>query len=1626
MVKVGVQDWQGANLNVKSDVNSENLKNVGQKNSASKETGFSSGKSVNGFLEQLVAHSSDFTFNPETVRRIAGDIKAQIISEHEKEEFSSTRFDFSINQKLHDSLIRALEEDSIKLPIVDYSIQNYYVLFPQGYVETPIETLKMGENQFQKFKKSDRDYLMAAAYQTLTTPSLIFDSMSLDSKSGNLKPVRVYGKSFYRENKDKSRAVESVIIFREENNIVIGTHNKDFSRFVNQIKTADQIIYADKTVSRVCELAKNGRTYVRTEGENAQSLNRNYNKSSVLSISDLIKNKRLSVTHIEPEKSSYFKEQEMDKVNEKRILDPEEIGEQLAELDSKTWNELGIESGSDFTGHPEKIKSYASSIKDYLDANGIKELDRETFSFLEAINYHTLNNILGLHGVYGEEFRRRAIERADSPYSNYDRNTALEIVNGIDREEILDKGIERMQENGGVSDSAAEAEMNARDNLRADYLDADGNPHWFDEEEEQAEEQEIEEDTPAPAESTITEGNLYPDDVNSATTKFGDIVRETFLSLSDDEKEAGTTTDQKYTRYEKWHRPMIDEIMASVIAGDQDLLRKIRDFDLNKASHKEGNSYYSEDEAFKRDVNYKLLPELYEIIQDKIIEKYNQDKTPYVMLNWSESPVFPIQNKVYTVKEFNELLTQADKDFHNRKEYAEKKYGSAERYWDLQDTDKLPEEDKNISFGYDKTSFKLLNFPSIENQEDTYSYEANRYDIGDGNGSVFDFIRATCSHDQVIESCNKVEKELYYPDITKEQQAFIENAVKEEKIALKRNLVEKMAALDSAQFEYNELHKKWLIESSEAERVDEQIDKALSDIKATYDNSISNLYTKVLNEYPYASTKNIYDSQFMLYTANEAKKMVLSELYLPSRDNKKYTSNDWEKFRKIFEQFPAIVNMTEYVENILQEKCNEKGYSVSENIDHNVANKIKTDSKQIATNYVLEKLAAAGIEVVTDKTIFEEILNTSELLQKMTDNKPNVNVSDIYFTADKNEVLAFAKELDDFASQAKLGDKSINPLRLINVGSISPVMKVLGIADVPVEIEQSTVLKALREEPLYPNDRQGHKLSLDELKAIPQSLADPVMVFRSDSPTRKTKDSFVFFTERKDEKNRSIIIPVAVNKKFGRLVINKVSSIYGRNQEVGYVKDNIQRGNLVYFDKKRSLIWERECKVQFLAQVLPAEGSINNILSKDSLVKFLDSKKQNFVHDSKTYGFAYNGKIYLDPDLMNSEVAVHEYTHLWDNYTMKTNPELWEKGKEVFKRTSLWNEVKASSDYADIADDDNLVLSECHARIAGKVAAQVLEKIAKENGEIARDKVINWDLEVSAYVYSELSERGERLSASDFQKLNEFIVSPVKDLLNGRDVPEISVTPDKPLSMKLSPERKPGGNRGIEIFSGNVASIISGARDGSLPALPKDGFSPDGGITIRPAAVRSYLKGQVFTGLNQLVAQKKAAELGLKPDARGSINVITYRQAGEKNIRKGTPHFDLTSYDGANNRMNYYHLYSVKGIIDESKLPPLHKPLVIPSAVIKAEDPDIAPVDYLASYEAATKAGCQFRTNRKTVEAVREKLISMEKELMKTENYNSLSASISSRSKKIILDKARNINAELHPRTRCNDLSVDR
>ena len=166
--------------------------------------------------------------------------------------------------QLQKAFALSLEKNVSPLKELELNRENWNKMFPDGTVKTPVGTVKLGENQFDKLRRNDRNNLLAAMYETLSNPALILEKETLDEKSGEFRPVNVYGKSFIHEDSNHKRAVESVVIFKDGENISISTHNKNIKDFVKQIKTADQIIYADSEISRVASLIlQNGGSHVR-------------------------------------------------------------------------------------------------------------------------------------------------------------------------------------------------------------------------------------------------------------------------------------------------------------------------------------------------------------------------------------------------------------------------------------------------------------------------------------------------------------------------------------------------------------------------------------------------------------------------------------------------------------------------------------------------------------------------------------------------------------------------------------------------------------------------------------------------------------------------------------------------------------------------------------------------------------------------------------------------------------------------------------------------------------------------------------------------------------------------------------------------------------------------------------------------------------------------------------------------------------------------------------------------------------------------------------------------------------------------------------------------------------------
>ena len=240
-------------------------------------------------------------------------------------------------------------------------------------------------------------------------------------------------------------------------------------------------------------------------------------------------------------------------------------------------------------------------------------------------------------------------------------------------------------------------------------------------------------------------------------------------------------------------------------------------------------------------------------------------------------------------------------------------------------------------------------------------------------------------------------------------------------------------------------------------------------------------------------------------------------------------------------------------------------------------------------------------------------------------------------------------------------------------------------------------------------------------------------------------------------------------------------------------------------------------------------------------------------------------------------------------------------------------------------------------------------------------------------------------------------------------------------------------------YNGNAKNLIEGTKSMKMPFL---GYgvaketNEKGDIVMHPVSIRSYTSGKSYAGTNLLIAQKYASDLGMKPNKDGNIYLITYRQAGEKNIKKGQPHFPIASFDAKNERINYYQLYSENAVIDKSRIPnPIQKtpampgqstdpaktrkvPPKNPEIVVDASNPKLSYEEYLGKWEAATKLGAKFVTSKETMQNVKEQMVKeLEPEVQKglSGKVYAKSAAIEKQSKAVVHDFLQDLQQAQEP-----------
>lgn len=320
--------------------------------------------------------------------------------------------------------------------------------------------------------------------------------------------------------------------------------------------------------------------------------------------------------------------------------------------------------------------------------------------------------------------------------------------------------------------------------------------------------------------------------------------------------------------------------------------------------------------------------------------------------------------------------------------------------------------------------------------------------------------------------------------------------------------------------------------------------------------------------------------------------------------------------------------------------------------------------------------------------------------------------------------------------------------------------------------------KPLSEWRLYTSDNTNYKSKIDTLSKILGINVSPYFQFEAKEVTREGLSG-----SQKEIFERVVIDAEGLLKALPTLQSTKQFSEIEKALEVSNAdKTNYQLKLNALHNKYRTLDKQREEQWNKIQEL---KDNIRRKEAEESDLPFFKTPS------GEVYGFVTpDGRMFLDETKINPEHPIHEYTHLWDRALMKINPQLWNRGIELMKKTSLWKTIEEDANYGAMwkaqglsqKEIDNRIASEVHARFVGEGGAKLLEDLAKEKGQegiIAKLK--DWILEAWKALKATFSNWSEdeinKLTLKDFnhmtmrdftEGINPNTINPVQQVLSDK------------------------------------------------------------------------------------------------------------------------------------------------------------------------------------------------------------------------------------------------------------------
>ena len=217
----------------------------------------------------------------------------------------------------------------------------------------------------------------------------------------------------------------------------------------------------------------------------------------------------------------------------------------------------------------------------------------------------------------------------------------------------------------------------------------------------------------------------------------------------------------------------------------------------------------------------------------------------------------------------------------------------------------------------------------------------------------------------------------------------------------------------------------------------------------------------------------------------------------------------------------------------------------------------------------------------------------------------------------RKDTEAWERQVEEVA--AGRGDR----FKALRVGATPDVLVRLGARQLPMQMEQRNLKKILSK----------HSIPLETLRDLPAQLASPLMVFKSATMA----DAYVVLTEMERD-GENLVAAVHFDVTAGRIHVNDVASIHDRSVDRDgkkipgwvWIRNQIEKGNLRYYDTTRSPRWFRERAGLQLSSVVNHGGYRGiRILTDKDVVKPVQPPLPSLADKEKSLAWARTNRLQL-------------------------------------------------------------------------------------------------------------------------------------------------------------------------------------------------------------------------------------------------------------------------------------------------------------------------------------------------------------------------------------------------------------